>query len=141
LQVLGILEGLPLDAQREHASLAQALARQRGEPASERGLDERMLHWWIEALRAAFADRAEHLGDPAFHAVPVEQLLSARWISARRIAIGERAHPEVGAWSPREGQNTTHLSVLDRQGNALSLTTTLNETFGSGLYVRAAASS
>lgn len=137
LQVLGILEGLPLDAERERACAAQDLAAQRGEKAGERGLDERMLHWWIEALRCAFADRAKHLGDPKFHAVPLADLLSSRWISQRRISIGERAHPEVGAWAPREGANTTHLSVLDRQGNAVSLTTTLNETFGSGQLVRA----
>ncbi|MBK7877188.1 MAG: gamma-glutamyltransferase [Planctomycetes bacterium] len=96
-----------------------------------------MAHWWIESLRCAFADRAKHLGDPRFHPVPLKELLSSDWISARRVSIGESAHPEVQPKPPHEGQNTTHLSVLDRAGNAVSLTTTLNDTFGSGLYVRA----
>jgi len=140
LQVLGMLEGLPLDAQREHTAREQALSRPSlsGGPPPERGLDERMLHWWIETLRAAFADRAVHLGDPDFHAVPVEALLAPHEIARRRIAIGEHARPEVAAWEAREGQNTTHLSVLDRAGNAVSLTTTLNDSFGSGIYVREA---
>ena len=139
LQALGILEGLPLDAERDRALAEQALARGNGAQSSavEKGFDERMAHWWIESLRCAFADRAKHLGDPRFHEVPVKELLSSDWISARRVSIGETAHPDVQALPLREGQNTTHLSVLDRAGNAVSLTTTLNETFGSGLYVRA----
>lgn len=137
LQVLGILEGLPLDAERDRTRNEQDIARSRGEATGERGLSERMLHWWIESLRCAFADRAQHLGDPAFTKVPLAELLSSAWISNRRIHIGERAQPSVAAWVPHEGRNTTHLSVLDRNGNALSLTTTLNETFGSGSYVRA----
>ena len=135
LQVLGMLEGLPLDAQRDRTVAEQSLAKPPG-GAAERGFDERMAHWWIECLRSAFADRARHLGDPRFHPVPVKELLSSRWISERRVAIGERANPGVAPWTPHEGENTTHLSVLDRAGNAVSLTTTLNDTFGSGLFVR-----
>ncbi|MBI5361576.1 MAG: gamma-glutamyltransferase [Planctomycetes bacterium] len=136
LQVLGILEGLPLDAERDRAIAEQALAKNANASSVERGFDERMAHWWIESLRAAFADRAKHLGDPRFHPVPLKELLSSEWISERRIGIGERARPETEAWEAREGKNTTHLSVLDRAGNAVSLTTTLNDTFGSGLFVR-----
>lgn len=128
LQVLGILEGLPLDSERRAAKAA-------GIPD---GLDERQLHWWIEALRLAFADRAEHMGDPDFHDVPTAALLSPEWIASRRVSIGERAHTDVAPWAPPvpESSETTHLSVLDREGNAVSMTTTLNGLFGSGLYVR-----
>ncbi len=126
LQILSILEGFPLDAERD-----KALANGEG-PVSER-----TLHWWIEAMRVAFADRAEHLGDPDFWQVPVAELLSPHTTARRRIAIGEVANPQVGPLNleaPREGTQTTHLSVLDEQGNAVSLTTTLNSTFGSGIY-------
>jgi gamma-glutamyltranspeptidase/glutathione hydrolase len=97
-----------------------------------------MLHWWIESMRMAFADRAAHMGDPDFHEVPVAELLSSDWIAARRISIGERAHPEVAAWQAPvpESLQTTHLSVLDRDGNAVAMTTTLNGLFGSGILVR-----
>ncbi|MEZ5976627.1 MAG: gamma-glutamyltransferase [Planctomycetota bacterium] len=103
--------------------------------------DERELHVWIEALRACFADRAEHLGDPDFVHVPIDELLDRDWVSARAAAIGERADPNVMPWvlEPVEhGGETTHLSVLDRDGNAVSLTTTLNTTFGSGIMVEGA---
>lgn len=141
LQALGVLEGLPLDAERERARAARSLELSKGAapPPDDPGLDERMLHWWIEALRGAFADRAAHLGDPNGHDVPVEELLSPSWIAARRVAIGESAAVDVAAWEPEpEGGETTHLSVLDRDGNAVSLTTTLNTSFGSGLLVRRA---
>jgi gamma-glutamyltranspeptidase/glutathione hydrolase len=142
LQVLGILEGLPLDAEKRHALEAQELEReQRGKHTVETtGLDERMAHWWIEALRLAFADRAAHLGDPEFlpaEAVRAERLLSPEWIAARRVSIGEEARPDVTAHPPiHEGTQTTHLSILDAAGNAVSLTTTINSSFGSGLLVR-----
>ncbi len=141
LQVLGMLEGLPLDAERAKALAAHDIERQKGARTStdDPGLSERMVHWWIEALRRAFADRAAHLGDPDFVDVPVAELLSPEWIAERRISISESADPAVSAWSPsREGTQTTHISVLDARGNALSLTTTLNSTFGSGILVRRA---
>jgi gamma-glutamyltranspeptidase/glutathione hydrolase len=100
--------------------------------------DARELHWWIEALRAGFADRAEHLGDPDFHLVPVDRLLAPAWITARRRAITDHAQPDVRPFDAAlidSGGETTHLSVLDGHGNAVSLTTTLNTTFGSGILV------
>ncbi len=140
LQALGVLEGLPLDLERDRARSAAQFDAERVAGGEDPGLSERMAHWWIEALRGAFADRARYMGDPGFVTVPVEALLSPTTIARRRIAIGERARPDVAATEleAREGGQTTHLSVLDEDGNAVSLTTTLNTTFGSGILVRGA---
>ena len=125
LQVLGILEGFPLGAE------------QTSDHEGHVHLTPRALHWWIEAMRCAFADRAQHLGDPEFHSVPVKELLSPAWIAERRVSIGERARPDVQPLvvAGEESAETTHLSVVDRAGNAVSLTTTLNASFGSGILV------
>lgn len=131
LQVLAILDGFPLDEER-----MQVRAE---EPGNTVGLSGRALHWWIEALRLAFADRAEHLGDPDHVDVPVARLLAPEHVTAQRVSIGEQANPRVRSTPlapAREGGETTHLSVLDAEGNALSLTTTLNTSFGSGIVAR-----
>ena len=148
LQILTILEGFPLDGSRE-AALSGAEVRLDSETGTRvvqdgAGLSERATHWWIEAMRHSFADRAEHLGDSDFVDVPVGELLSREWIAQRRISIGESADPGVGAMPSRTesvqpphtgGTETTHLSVIDSDGNAVSLTTTLNSWFGSGMLV------
>jgi len=131
LQVLAMLDGFPLDEERIRARAE--------EPDNKVGLSGRALHWWIEALRLAFADRAEHLGDPDFVDVPVARLLAPEHVTALRVSIGEQANARVRSAPlapPREGGETTHLSVLDSEGNALSLTTTLNTSFGSGIVAR-----
>ena len=136
LQVLEILDGFPLDDERERHLDAIELGQVPVGDGS--GLSPRGMHWWIEALRFAFADRAEHLGDPDHHSVPISQLLGDRWIGKRRMEIGERANPGIEPLEVtplRESSQTTHLSVIDRQGNAVSLTTTLNGSFGSGILV------
>ncbi len=129
LQVLSMLDGFPLDEER---------IRQAEESADPVGLSGRALHWWIESLRLAFADRAEYLGDPDFQPVPVNVLLSPERINRLRVGIGEFANPLVRALPApaREGGETTHVSVLDAEGNAVSLTTTLNTTFGAGIVAR-----
>ncbi|MDP6408694.1 MAG: gamma-glutamyltransferase [Planctomycetota bacterium] len=124
LSVLGVLDGLPLEGEVDGAD---------GEPG------ERLLHWWIEAMRQAFADRALHMGDPDFYPVPTDNLLAPEWIAARRVAIGEQAAPDVAAWAPApppESEQTTHLSVVDRTGGAVAMTTTLNASFGCGTMVQ-----
>jgi gamma-glutamyltranspeptidase/glutathione hydrolase len=142
LQSLGILEGLPLDTDRMETLAAYSIEAQKNVTTTTDvpGLSERMVHWWIEAFRAAFADRAETMGDPDFVDVPVAELLAPEWIAGRRVKIGEMADVAVEPWKPaaREGTQTTHLSVLDAEGNACALTTTLNETFGSGTMVEGA---
>ena len=141
LQILTILEGFPMDAEREIALAAERAQADSGESVgvvhSGAGLSERTAHWWIEAMRLSFADRAEHLGDSDFVDVPVKELLSREWLARRRIAIGESANPDVGPMPvpDTEGTQTTHLSVVDRDGNAISLTTTINSWFGSGILV------
>ncbi|MFT7679248.1 MAG: gamma-glutamyltranspeptidase/glutathione hydrolase, partial [Planctomycetota bacterium] len=114
LQVLAVLNGFPLDAERATAIAGFQLG---DDPSStECGVSPRRVHWWIEALRMAFADRAQHLGDPDKHKVPVGSLLSADWVARRRVSIGEQARPDVMPWAPDplpESEQTTHLSVLD----------------------------
>ena len=136
LQVLAMLDGFPLDEEKVRTRDSAREVDPDSEVARV-GLSGRAVHWWIEAMRRAFADRALHMGDPDFHTVPVADLLAPSWIAERRISIGELADPHVEAFRfpASEGNDTTHLSVLDREGNAVSLTTTLNTRFGSGLMV------
>ncbi len=138
LQVLSVLDGFPLDAERGAALAALADGALPPSMGEEGGVGERSVHWWIEALRHAFAERAARLGDPDFAPVPVEDLLSPGWVACCRMAIGEQAEPALAGPAPLEGESTTHVSVLDAKGNSLSLTTTLNSDFGSGILVRGA---
>jgi gamma-glutamyltranspeptidase / glutathione hydrolase len=106
------------------------------------------IHLEAEAFRRAFYDRAEFMGDPDFAKVPVAQLIDKKYAAAWRDSI-DLNHASVSkdlkrpsfselervARSPskalREPQNTTHYSVVDAEGNAVSVTTTLNDYFGS----------
>jgi gamma-glutamyltranspeptidase/glutathione hydrolase len=89
-----------------------------------------------------FADRAEYLGDPDFTAVPAAALASGAYAAERAAGIvpGRRTPPgEVRAGTVRpESEQTTHFSVVDRHGNAVACTTTLNDRYGSGIVVRGA---
>ena len=136
LQTLAVLDGFPLEAERDGALARLGAGGSRRPDSDPSGLDERAVHWWIETLRLGFAERAQHLGDPEFHDVPLEALLSSEWVARSRVAIGDLANDEVVPTPVPEGTNTTHLSVLDSDGNAVSLTTTLNSSFGSGILVR-----
>jgi gamma-glutamyltranspeptidase/glutathione hydrolase len=95
------------------------------------------LHLEIEAMKRAYADRAAYMGDPDAVAMPVAGLLSKDYAARLRAGIGERATPaaEIRAGTPAdfEGKNTTHFSVIDRDGNAVSNTYTLNFSYGLGL--------
>jgi gamma-glutamyltranspeptidase/glutathione hydrolase len=95
-------------------------------------------HLMVEAMRRAFADRAAYLGDPAVVTAPLQMLLSKGYAAKLRAGIDlDRAtpsneiRPELAAAS--EGDNTTHFSVVDRYGNAVANTTTLNSSYGVGL--------
>ncbi len=100
--------------------------------------EARRLHLMIEAMKLAYADRAAFLGDPATVDAPLDRLLSKPYAAGLRAQIDpERARPALEIRSsisgPREGDNTTHFSVVDRFGNAVSNTTTLNFGYGLGL--------
>ena len=97
------------------------------------------VHLLAEALKIAFADRAAYVGDPAFVDVPVAWLTSKDYASERRRQIDPR---RAGAFAaaqrpagPREGANTTHLTVMDRAGNVVAMTQTLQMLFGSKVTV------
>lgn len=115
-QILQILEGFDLKAAGWHSALH--------------------LHWLAEAARRAFADRNALLADPDFiTGQPVAQLLSKSYASERRSSIApNRATP---AWGRQSGiverEETTHFSVVDAQGSAVSNTYTLNGNFGCGV--------
>jgi gamma-glutamyltranspeptidase / glutathione hydrolase len=116
LETLNILEGFPM------ADMKQGFA-----PS---------LHVMIEAMKRAYADRARYLGDPAFVNAPVNVLITKDYAARQRASI-DLAHAtpaaDVLAVSPREGSNTTHYSVVDSSGNAVSNTYTLNFPYGVGL--------
>ena len=93
------------------------------------------LHTLIEAKKLAYADMAAHVGDPAFHDVPVAGLLSKSYAAGRACEIDPgRANPEVAAGRLSiEAGDTTYLSVVDRDGNMVSLIQSVFAKFGSGL--------
>ena len=99
----------------------------------------RLLHLEAEAMRRAFTDRNTRLGDPAFVSNPIGQLLSKEYAAALRSEIGPRASV-TPAFQPttRSGSSTTHYSVVDAEGNAVSCTTTLNNSYGSAVTVTGA---
>jgi len=92
------------------------------------------LHYEIEAMRHAYADRSGLVGDPDFVEVPVKKLIDKTYAAKIRQTIkpdraGISAEIKQGV-VPHEGSNTTHLSVIDDAGNAVSMTVTLNDEFG-----------
>lgn len=104
----------------------------------------RWAHLLGSAYQRAFIDRNAKLGDPAFVAVPLEQLTSKRYAQRLAATIDDaRATPTREleprmAEAAREPEHTTHYSVVDRFGNAVATTTTLNNSWGSGVWVRGA---
>jgi len=96
------------------------------------------MHVLSEAMALAYADRAQWLGDDDHVNVPKKQLLSPNYIQKRRRTINRKQHtPSEGIThgTPYESDETTHYSVVDQWGNAVSVTTTLNFSYGSGIGV------
>jgi gamma-glutamyltranspeptidase/glutathione hydrolase len=96
------------------------------------------IHYMSEAMRQAYADRSEYLGDPDFYSVPVQGLTSEAYaltqfnqIDPAKATRSDEVKP--GNPIPYESDQTTHYSVADQWGNAVSTTTTLNFSYGSGL--------
>ena len=98
-----------------------------------------LLHRETEAMRHAFTDRNVYLGDPAFVTMPIARLLSKSYAESLHAEIGEQAS-KTAKFDPSlpRGASTTHYSVVDADGNAVSTTTTLNNSYGSGVTVTGA---
>lgn len=89
-----------------------------------------------EVMRRAYADRAEYMGDADFYPVPVRDLVSPAYIKMRMKDYDPQKATDSklvspGKTFPKESEETTHLSVLDQEGNAVAVTTTLNNSYGS----------
>ncbi|WP_263355697.1 gamma-glutamyltransferase [Acidicapsa ligni] len=105
------------------------------------------IHLVTEAYRRAYMDRSEYLGDPDFNSMPIAELTNTGYAAAWRSSIADKATPSADLHRPEgflpppprtagksaESQDTTHYSVVDREGNAVSVTTTLNNGFGSAV--------
>ena len=110
-EMLGILEGYDLRAMGFHSAAG--------------------VHVIVEAMRQAFMDRNDRLGDPAFVSNPVAELLDPAYAAAVRSRIApDLATPSVPGPLRGEGSNTTHFAVVDADGMAVAVTYTLNEWFG-----------
>ena len=98
------------------------------------------IHVMSEIGKRVFADRAEYMGDPDFVSVPVEALTDANYITQRAADIQPTSISDTPSVKPglKESEDTTHFSIMDRWGNAVANTTTINLTFGSGVVVTGA---
>ncbi|EJV5811342.1 gamma-glutamyltransferase [Campylobacter jejuni] len=101
------------------------------------------LHIMAEAMRQAYADRSEYMGDPDFVKIPLDKLTSKEYAKEIYAKIPkDKALPsskvKPGLGQIHEGHNTTHYSVLDSKGNAVSITYTINASYGSGAAVEGA---
>ncbi|AGP84340.1 gamma-glutamyltranspeptidase [Alteromonas mediterranea U4] len=98
------------------------------------------IHVMSEIGKRVFADRAEYMGDPDFVSVPVKALTDADYINERAADIQPASISDTPSIKPglKESEDTTHFSIMDRWGNAVANTTTINLTFGSGVVVTGA---
>jgi gamma-glutamyltranspeptidase/glutathione hydrolase len=131
-------------------ALAQILGVLETQDLAAMGQGPQALHWFSEAGRLAFADRALYVGDPAFVDVPVAGLIDRDYLRARAATISpERSmgRAKAGAppmkkalnLAPGEGveNGTSHISVIDGAGNAVAMTTTIEDGFGARVMTRA----
>ena len=99
------------------------------------------IHLMTESMRLAYADRSEHLGDPAYWPVPVEGLISKKYASSlasqiNRYNATDSDDIKPGSPGNYESEETTHFSVVDKEGNVVTNTYTLNFSFGTGLVAK-----
>jgi len=118
IQILNVMEGYPIGYLGHNSSDT--------------------IHLMAEAMKRAYADRSEYLGDPDFTDVPVKALTSKDYAAKIRDGISlNRATPsdtiKPGKLAPYESDQTTHFSIVDKDGNAVSNTYTLNFSYGSGM--------
>lgn len=97
------------------------------------------VHLIVEAMRRAYRDRAEYLGDPDYVQMPVAELTSPLYAAGLRASIRlDKATPSdmlPGYMSPTQGTHTTHFSIIDKDGNLVAATQTVNTPFGSAFVV------
>jgi len=116
-EIMNILEGYPMKDLGYHSAQG--------------------MHYQIEAMRHAYVDRNSYLGDPDFVKNPIAHLLDKNYatkirdaIDPQKAGVSRELKPGV---APHEGSNTTHYSIVDKWGNAVSVTYTLNDWFGAGV--------
>jgi len=123
-------------------ALAQLLGIKENRAADFKGVElnsARYIHLLAEIEKRVFADRADYLGDPAFSKVPVDKLIAKDYLVKRAQEINPTAISETEKVRPGlEPHQTTHFSIVDKQGNAVSNTYTLNWDYGSGVVVKGA---
>ncbi|MGO2438711.1 gamma-glutamyltransferase [Serratia quinivorans] len=123
-------------------ALAQLLGIKEDRAADFKGVElnsARYIHLLSEIEKRVFADRADYLGDPDFAKVPVAQLVAPDYLQKRAAEINPTAISPTEKVRPGlETHQTTHFSIVDAQGNAVSNTYTLNWDFGSGVVVKGA---
>lgn len=121
-------------------ALAQFFAAMEAAPAFLNGPhDANRVHYMVEIARRVFADRAERLGDPDFLDIPLAELVDPRYIRSKMDDIDSMHATPSAVLLDRpkcvEHEQTTHFSIVDQMGNAVSITTTLNGNFGSCVVV------
>ncbi|WP_095159935.1 gamma-glutamyltransferase [Pseudomonas sp. Irchel 3E13] len=123
-------------------ALAQLLGIKEQRAADFKGVElnsARYIHLLAEIEKRVFADRADYLGDPAFAKVPVAELVAPEYLARRAKEVNPNAISETEKVRPGlEPHQTTHFSIVDNQGNAVSNTYTLNWDYGSGMVVKGA---
>jgi gamma-glutamyltranspeptidase/glutathione hydrolase len=130
-------------------ALQQMLGVLEGQDLRRMGPGADAAHWFTEAGRLAFADRALYLADPAFISVPVRGLIDRDYIRSRagqispersmgRAKPGDPPHRRAQLLAPSDGieNGTSHISVVDADGNAVAMTTTIEDGFGSRLMTK-----
>lgn len=100
------------------------------------------IHLMVEMERLSYADRADYLGDPDFYNVPINQLIADDYLAERfkmiRHGVVNKSQDVKAGKINFESEETTHYCVVDEEGNAVSMTTTLNGSYGSKLVVKGA---
>ena len=114
-QMLNIVEGYPLSQSEYHSA--------------------QHLHWILSAMLFAYRDRNLYFGDPNFSDIPTTRILSDEYAKELRSEVPSDKAVELAEDFPeaKEGENTTHFSVADKEGNAVAVTYTINTLFGAGV--------
>jgi gamma-glutamyltranspeptidase/glutathione hydrolase len=123
-------------------ALAQLLGIKEDRAADFKGVahnSARYIHLLAEIEKRVFADRADYLGDPGFTKVPVDKLIDKTYLASRAAQVNPTAISATDGVRPGlESHQTTHFSIVDKDGNAVSNTYTLNLDYGNGVVVKGA---